>query len=207
KEDQAARGFGPGARSSIGECAAASEKVNSEPRRFVRGVAGGQEVSGRLGHDDSHDRFAPAGRGHAAGLHVSVAATANQGRIADAAGSLAARSPGRSTRNESAPPVKRNGPHSTLLMHVKLRLMARGAEAACPRLALALYYQVLRPAQLKALLDGKPLGAGADQHHVLARLEYLASQANGIAHALDNGHGTGLECRAIHDHGVELDAA
>src|ERR1700682_2784402 len=53
-----------------------------------------EEVGGGFGHDDLHDGFAGAGAGDATGFQVRVAATADKGRIADAAGEFAASASG-----------------------------------------------------------------------------------------------------------------
>ena len=56
-------------------------------------------------------------------------------------------------------------------------------------------------------LYGELFSARADEHHVLAIFEDAASEADGIADAFDGGDRAGFERSAVHEDGVELDAA
>jgi len=52
-----------------------------------------------------------------------------------------------------------------------------------------------------------PSRAGAGEQHVMARLHHRASQADGIADALDRGDGARTQRAAVHHDGVERDVA
>jgi hypothetical protein len=54
---------------------------------------------------------------------------------------------------------------------------------------------------------GELLGAGADEVDVRAFFEDQAGGLNGVAEALDTGHAASLHAAAVHEEGVELDAA
>ena len=54
---------------------------------------------------------------------------------------------------------------------------------------------------------GKLLGAGADEVNVGALFEDQAGGLDGVAEALDAGHAAGFHAAAVHEQGVELDAA
>ena len=175
------------------------------PLRPYKGSA--EEINGCLGHDDLHDGLAPAGARDRARFGIGVAAATHERRIANTPRSLAAGAPCRSARGEASLLVERHradGP--VAVAQVKFRGMV-ARTATPPGGALALNHQLFRRAERQALLDGKLLGTGANQHHVLAGFEHLARQANGVADALDRRYGAGPEARAIHDDGVELDVA
>ena len=165
-----------------------------------------EEIYRRLGHDDLHDGFAPAGARDRSGLRVGVAAAANERRIADAPRMLAAGPAGGSARHQAAVNVPCDRADRALLVYVEFGKVTGGPDASRPGRALALNDQFFGRAQRQALLRSELLGSGADQHHVLARFEHLARQANGVADALDRGDRAGAERGAVHDHGVELDA-
>src|SRR5713226_4697148 len=193
--EQAHAGFGGSLR----------QQGRSEQRPYS-GAA--EEVGGGLGHDDLHDGFAPARAGDPAGLHVSVAAAANQRRVAYAPRPLAASAAGRGACDQAALEIERHGTDGAKLVpEVELGLVTGSPDAAGPGRALAFGDQFLRPAERQAVLDGKLFGAGANQHHVLPRFEQLARQANGVADALDGSDSAGLKRCAVHEDGVEFDAA
>src|SRR5712692_12083659 len=78
--------------------------------------------------------------------------------------------------------------------------------------AVAAVQRVRNPIRLaRKLLESREhmmlVGAGANQHHVLPRFEQLPRQANGVADALDGSDSAGLERCAVHEDGVEFDAA
>jgi len=54
---------------------------------------------------------------------------------------------------------------------------------------------------------GKVLGAGAYEVNMRTSFEDQASGLNGVAKALDAGYAAGLHATAVHEEGVELDAA
>ena len=54
---------------------------------------------------------------------------------------------------------------------------------------------------------GELLGAGADEVDVLAFLENQAGGLDWVAEALDAGYAAGFHAAAVHEQGVELDAA
>jgi hypothetical protein len=54
---------------------------------------------------------------------------------------------------------------------------------------------------------GEVLGSGANEVDVRTFFKDQAGGLNGIAEALDAGHSAGLHASAVHEEGVELDAA
>jgi hypothetical protein len=58
-----------------------------------------------------------------------------------------------------------------------------------------------------AVGEGKLLGSGADEVDVRALFEDQASGLNGVAESLDAGYAAGLHAAAVHEKGVELNAA
>ena len=58
-----------------------------------------------------------------------------------------------------------------------------------------------------AVLGGEAFGAGADEVDVGGFFEDEAGGLDGVAKALDAGYATGAEVGAVHEEGVELDAA
>ena len=75
-----------------------------------------QKIDGGLGHHDFHDGFAIAGAGDAAGFGIGVAATADQRRIADAAGKFAARAAGGSGGKQMSISIDGDGADGSLFM-------------------------------------------------------------------------------------------
>ena len=77
----------------------------------------------------------------------------------------------------------------------------------CEALALAVEDQLGVVNEGHAVRVGELLGAGADEVDVGAFFEDQAGGLNGIAEALDAGYAAGLHAAAVHEQGVELDAA
>src|SRR5437870_8425928 len=168
--------------------------------------SGTEKIHGGLCHHDLHDGFAPAGARDTTGLNVSIAAAADQRRIAYAPRHLAACTAGRSARDQASVAVERHCSDGAVIMS-QMELPGVCAFATLPPgRSLALQHQFLRGAQLETVFRGEAFRSAADQHHVLARLHHLARKANGVTHTFDCGYGAGLHRNAIHDDGLELDA-
>ncbi len=73
------------------------------------GGAGGDAVDGPFAEDKLHDGFAPAGEGYGGGEVVGVAAAADEGAVADAAGSFAEGSAGGGAGGDVAELVEGDG--------------------------------------------------------------------------------------------------
>src|SRR5581483_8235998 len=82
----------------------------------ARGDGAAEKIDGGFGHDNLHDGFAQAGAGGGAGGPIGVAAAADEGRIADAAGKFAAGAPGGGGGEEAAFLVERDGAYSALFV-------------------------------------------------------------------------------------------
>jgi len=169
--------------------------------------AGTKEIHSRLGHHDFHDGFAVAGAGYAAGFGVGVAAAANERRIADAAGKLAARPAGGSGGKEAAFTIDGHGADGSLLMAAMMLGGVFVRFALHPGFLLGFADQFLRLAELDSVLFGEALRAFGDQHHMRTTLENFAREPNRILDALQRGRSAGAERRTVHDDGVALHPA
>src|SRR6266852_2668772 len=90
-------------------------------RRFACAHRPSQEIHSRLGQDDLHDGFAVAGAGSAAGFGVGVTAAADERRITDTAGELAAGAAGGSAGEKTGIAVKGHGADGAVFMAAMVR--------------------------------------------------------------------------------------
>jgi len=164
-----------------------------------------EEIGGHFGHHNSHDAFAVAGAGDAAGFRVGIAAASDQRRIADAAGKFAAGAARGRAREERAVFVESHSADGAGFVAEMMFGSVRIAEAAAPGDAFAFVDQVFRRAERDAVFLGEFFRAGGDEHHVLAVFEHAARQADGIVDVLDGGDCPSFQRAAVHNDGVELD--
>jgi hypothetical protein len=180
------------------------KEADASLRRGLRCLSRTQQFGCRLCHHDFHDGFAPAGAGHSAGFRVRIAATADQRRVAHAAGEFAACPAGGSSCDDVASCIHGNGANSTVLMaDVVFRSMFVIA-ALPPCLPLAFEQKLAGRTEGQALFVGKLFGPRADEKDVLARLQHAPCQADWIARALDRRHGARVQRRSIHHDRVKL---
>ena len=173
----------------------------------VKQWSAAQNIRSCLGHHDLHDGLAVAGAGNRACFGVGIAAAADQRRIADATGKLAAGSSGRGSGEEPAIFVHGYGTDSALLMSAVKRGGVPVDFAAGPSLAFGFGDEFFGCAQGYALFVSEALGAIRDEHHVWATFKNLAGEADGIADVLQRRCGAGAERKAVHDDGVALNPA
>jgi len=166
-----------------------------------------QQIRGHFGHYDFHYAFTVACAGNAAGFRVRVTAAADERGIADASGEFAAGSAGGSASDEMSVLIESDGADGAGFVADVMFGGVRIFEATGPGDALAFVNQFFGRAERDAVFDGKFFGAGRDDHHVFGVFEHLAREADGIADAFDGGDGAGFQRFAVHDDGVELDAA
>jgi len=213
-----------GCKSQDGERSVAALRMTGGERSFVprnqpgrrrraavrmtnKGLGILQEIRGHFGHYDFHYSFAVACAGDAAGFGIRVAAAADERGIADASRKFAAGAAGGGAGDEMSVLIESDGADRAGFVAYVMFGGVRIFEAAAPGDALAFVDEVFGSAQRDAAFDGKFFGAGRDDHHVLGMFENLARQAYGIADAFDSSDGAGFQRFAVHDDGVELDAA
>lgn len=166
-----------------------------------------QKIGSHFGHHNLHDAFAVAGAGNAASFRVSITTTANQRRIADAAGKFAARAAGRRSREEMPVLVERDCAHGAGFVAEMIFGGVRIAETTAPGDAFAFMNQIFGWTKFDAVLVGEFFRAAGDQHHVLTVFQDCARQADGIVNMFDCGDCAGFQRVAIHQDRVELHVA
>jgi hypothetical protein len=166
-----------------------------------------KQVRGHFGHYDFHDAFAVASAGDAAGFGVGVAAAADERGVADASGKFAAGAAGGRAGDEMSVLIESHGADGAGFVADVMFGGVRIFQATTPGGAFAFVDEFFGRAERDTVFDGEFFGAGCDDHHVLGMFENLAREADGIADAFDGGDGAGLQRFAVHDDGVELDAA
>ena len=166
-----------------------------------------QQIGGHFGHYDFHDAFAVACAGNAAGFGVGVAAAADERGIADASGKFAAGAAGGSAGDKMSVLIESDGADGAGFVADMMFGGVRILEAAGPGDAFAFVDEVFGRAERDAVFGGEFFGACRDDHHVFGMFENLAREAYGIADPFDGGDRAGFQRGAVHDDGVELDAA
>jgi hypothetical protein len=164
-----------------------------------------QEIGGGFGHDDFHDGFAVPGTGNSTGFGIGVAATADERRVADAAGKFATGSAGRRGGEEVAVTVECNGADGALLVAAVMLGGVFIFFAFHPGFPLGFADHFLGLAQFDAVFNGEALRAIGDEHHVRAVLENFARELDGILDAMQVGGGAGAKRGAVHHDGVAFD--
>ena len=162
EEDEAAGGvgaMGEFAHAGVGDCLrerlrAALLAVRDKHALVV------QKIRGHLGHHDFHDAFAVARAGDAPGFCIGVAAAADERRISDAPGKLAASAARGSSGDQVAVRIEGDGADRPgLVADVMLRGMGI-LEAAAPGGALTVEDQIFGFAQRDAVFGGEFFRAG-----------------------------------------------
>ncbi len=210
KEDEAAGGasaFGKEMNGFAGgEIGSGSVTGGGRQRVHASGGAA-KKIDGGFGQDDFHDGFAVAGAGDAARFGVRVAAAADERRIADAAGELAAGAAGGSGGEEVSLGVEGDGADGSLFVAAVMLSGVFVTLTLHPGFLLGFADHFLGLAELDAVLFCEALGAFGDEHHVRAVFQDFARELNGILDALEGGRSAGTKRCAIHDNGVAFDVA
>jgi hypothetical protein len=189
-----------------GERGAGSSARNVGRRVHADGGAA-QKINGGFGEHHFHDGFAVAGAGNAADFRVGIAAAADQRRIANAAGKLAASPAGGSGGEEASIGVNGDGADGSLLVAAMMLGGVLVRLAFHPRFLLGFADQFLRFAKLDALFFRESFRAFGDQHHVRAVFQDSARELNGILDAVQIRRRSGAQRGAVHYDGVTFDVA
>ena len=191
-------------------------------------AAGGDAVDGPLAEDELHDRLAPAGEGDGGGEVVGVAAAADEGGVADAAGGLGEGAAGGGGGGEVAVLVEGDGADGVVGVAwgrsgfggdfgTSVGVSPLKVVSAPP--AASLRWNCMRRSRSRGTMSsvlsmrrmpcwrGETLRSGADEVDVGALVEDEAGGLDGVLEALDAGDAAGAEVFAVHQQGVELDAA
>jgi hypothetical protein len=172
--------------------------------RFRSGRA--QLIHRGFRHNNLHDGFAPAGTGNAASFYIRITAATNERRISHAPRPFAARAASGRARDHLPALVYGHRADRAALMNV-IRIRVRTCMTMLPSRKFARYDQRSRIAQCHSLFRGEPFRPFANQHHVLAEFHYAARQSNGILYTLKHRDRARLQRGAVHQDGIELDAA
>jgi hypothetical protein len=152
---------------STGAFAASGKKLNCSLRGAGgSGTGGAQKVGGSFSHDNFHDGFAVAGGGDSASFEIGVAAAADQGRIANAAGLFAAGSSGGRGGEELAVLIEGDGADGTLFVAAMMFGGVGVFAATEPGSVFGGGDEFAGIAERNAVLGGEALGAFGDEHHV-----------------------------------------
>ena len=193
---------------ATGAFPAAGEKLNGGLCRAHRvGACGAQEITGGFGEDDFHDGFAETGGRDGTGFAIGVTAAADERRIADASGELAASAAGGSGGEEAAPVIEGDGADGALLVPTMMFCGVGVFAAALPRFAFGWGDELFGIAERNALAEGELLGAFRDEHHVGAFFEDSARGLDGIFDVVKTGDGASAESGSVHDDSVAFDVA
>ena len=166
-----------------------------------------KKIDGHFGHHNFHDAFTVSGAGHAAGFGVSVTATANERRVADASGEFAARAAGGSSRGETSVAIDCDSAHRSVLVADMMLGCVRIFQASAPGRTFTLVYKFLGSTERYAIFRRELFRTRARKHHVFTFIQHAAGKANWIAHALHGSDGAGFQGRAVHHDSVKLDVA
>ena len=187
-------------------------------------MRGGDAVDSPLAEDELHDGLAPAGERDGGGEIVGVAAAADEGRVADTAGGLREGTTGAGGGGDVAVDVEGYGAYGVVGFEgARGFFIERGIGGAGEGLVYAASEfgllegveagllagddEVHVVAEFHAVLAGEALGTRADEVDVGALVEDKAGRLDGVAETFDAGDTAGAEVRAVHEEGVELDAA
>jgi hypothetical protein len=210
EEDEAAGGVGAFGKKMDGFAGGeigAGGPARDVARRVHASGGAAEKINGGFGQDHFHDGFAVAGAGDAAGFGVGVATTADQGRIADAAGKFTASAAGGGGGEETAIRVECDGTDSSLFVAAVMLGSVFVGFAFHPSFVLGFADQFFALAKLDSVFDSEAFGAFGNQHHVRAILKDLAGNLNGVFDALQGGGSAGAKRGAVHHDGVALDMA
>jgi len=166
-----------------------------------------EKIAGGLGEDHAHDGFAVASGRNSAGLLVGVTAAADERRIADASGKLAAGAAGGRGGEEAPLFIEGNGADGALLVPAMVLGGMRVDAATFPGFALGKGDKFRGMAQRDALFVGEFFGAFADEHHMRGFFEDGARGLNGILDAAESRDRASLERGGVHHDGVAFDEA
>ena len=191
-------GFAGGERGAGGSTRNVGRRVHTD-------CGAAKKIDGGLGQDDFHDGFAVARARNAAGFRVRIAAAADQRRIADAAGKLAAGSPRGSAGEEAPVGVDGNGADGSLLVAAMMLGGVFVGLAFHPGFPLGFADEFLRLAKLDALFFCKSFRAVGDEHHVRAVFQDSARELNGILDAVQISRRAGAKRGPVHHDGVTFD--
>ena len=193
---------------AAGAVATAEEELDGGLGSAIGSGAGGAEkIAGGFGEDDFHDGFAVAGGGNGAGFGVGVATTADERRIADAAGKLAAGAAGRSGGEEAAAVIECDGADGALFVAAMMFGGVGIIAAALPGFALGGRDEIFGIAERNALRVGETFGPVGDEHHVGTFFKDDASGLDGVFYAVKAGDGARAQRGGVHDDGVTFDLA
>jgi hypothetical protein len=193
---------------AAGAIAAAGEELHSG-FRGARGSGGGgaKKIAGGFGEDHFHDGFAEAGGRDGAGFAIGIAAGADEGRIADASGKLAAGAAGGRGGKQPALLIESDGADGALFVAAMMFGGVRIFAAPLPGFAFGGRDEFFGIAKGNAIFVGELFRTLRDEHHVGTFFEDGARSLNGIFDAAESSDGTGFECGGIHDDGVAFDVA
>ena len=166
-----------------------------------------ERIRGSFGHHDTHDGLAISGGRSTASFGIGIAATTDEGRIADAAGEFAANASGGGGGEEAALFVDGDSADGALVVTAMVLGSVRVFAAAKPGFVFGGRDKIGGSAKRKIVLGGEALGTLANKHHMRALFEDAASEANRILDAMKTGNGTGFECGRVHDDGVAFHPA
>jgi hypothetical protein len=171
------------------------------------GAGGTKEIASSFGKDDFHDGLTETGGRDRAGFAIGVTAAADERRIADASGELAAGAAGRSGGEEAALVIERDGADGALLVPTMMFCSMGVFAAALPRFAFGGGDEFFGIAKRDALAEGELLGTFRDEHHVRAFFEDGARGLDGILDAVKTGDGASAESGSVHNDSVAFDVA
>src|ERR1700730_1798272 len=80
-------------------------------------------------------------------------------------------------------------------------------KAAPPGGAFAFHDEIFGGAERNSIFGGEFFRAWADQHHMLAFFIPSPSKADRVANMLEGGYGASFQRGAVHQNGIELNAA
>jgi hypothetical protein len=203
----------------------------------LRGGPCGYAVDGPLAEDELHDGLAPAGEGDGGGEVVCVAAAADEGAVADAAGSFGEGAAGGGSCGDVAELVEGYGAYGVVGVEggvVDAEFFGEGGDdlglngelfdgitgeggvgftggfgslEGHEAFAFAGNDEFGVVDEAHAVLGGEALGSGAHEIDVGGFFEDEAGGLDGVAEALDAGDSSGAEVGTAHEEGIELDAA
>jgi len=151
------------------------------------------ETRRRIGGDEADEIFAGAGAAGRAGAVGGVEASAGNRAVAHAPGSLARITAGRAGGGQVPVVVERNGADRVRSLPA-LELLAAPLDGKDRR---------VRP--FDPLLIGEAHRSLGDEQNMAPVVEDRTGEVDGMADALNGGHGAGLQARTLHDPRVVFD--
>ena len=185
--------------------------------------SGGDAVGGPFAEDELHDGFSPAGEGDGGREVVGIASAPDEGGVADTAGSFVEGAAGGGGCGKVAVDVEGDGADGVVRVEGGLGgfviaedvpgegfVGESGGLAFFGRVeafALAVEDEFGVVDEGHAVAGDEGFGVGSNEVDVRALLKDDARGLDGVAKVLDTGNAAGLHASAVHEEGIELDAA